>query len=86
MLYGAAYDRRGELWKLIHLGYHWSERPDLEFKVQGASSLLPSVNIVANAQTFTGVRIEIFDAQPTRLSRGKIRKRTDLGRLTREGR
>jgi hypothetical protein len=85
-LYAAAYDRRGELWKLIQLNYHWSEREDQPGRIEGINAFLPSTNIVVNTQTGTGVRIEVYDAQPTRLSRGKIRKRTDIGRLARQGR
>ena len=76
-LYAAAYDRRNELWKLIHMNHHWSEREDQPGRIEGLNTFLPSSNIVINVQTGTGVRIEIFDAQPTRLSRGKIRRRTD---------
>jgi len=85
-LYAAAYDRRNELWKLIHMNHHWSEREDQPGRIEGLNTFLPSSNIVINVQTGTGVRIEIFDAQPTRLSRGKIRRRTDIGRLARQGR
>ena len=85
-LYAAAYDRRDELWKIIQPAYHWSERPDQVKPIEGVNALLPSANIVVNVLTGTGVRIEIYDAQPTRMSRGKIRKQIDVGRLTRQGR
>ncbi len=80
-LYSAAYDRRGELWKLIYMNYHWSEREDQHKRIEGINSLLPGGIIVANIRTGTGVRIESYDARPTRLRRGRIRKQTDIGRL-----
>ncbi len=82
-LYAAAYDRRNELWKLIYMNQHWSEREDQPGRIEGINSLLQSAIIVANPQTGTGVRIEAYDAQPTRLRRGRLRKRTDIGRLAR---
>ena len=85
-LYAAAYDRRNELWKIIQPAYHWSQRPDQVKPIEGINSLMPSANIVVNVLTGTGVRIEVYDAQPTRLSRGKIRKQIDIGRLSRQGR
>ena len=85
-LYAVAYDRRGELWKLIHMNHHWSEREDQPTRIEGLNTFLPSSNIVINTQTGTGVRIEFYDAHPTRLKRGKIRRRTDIGRLARQGR
>ena len=85
-LYGAAWDRRGELWKLIFANYHWSEREDQPGRIEGINAFLPSSMFVVNVATWTGVRIEFYDAQPTRLKRGKIRKQTDIGRLSREGR
>jgi hypothetical protein len=39
-----------------------------------------------NVFTGTSVRLEIFDVQPTQLTRGQIRRQTDIGRLSREGR
>ena len=41
---------------------------------------------MVNVVTATGVRIEFFDAQPTRMRRGLIRKAIDIGRLARQGR
>ncbi len=38
-------------------------------------------DVVINAINGTGNRIEFWDARPTRLSKGKIRKATDVGRL-----
>lgn len=81
-LYAVAYDRRGDLWKLIMLNYHWSEREDQPGRIEGINTLLPSSIVVVNSQIGTGVRVEFYDAQPTRLRRGRIRKRTDIGRLS----
>jgi len=85
-LYVAAWDKRDELWKLIHLAHRWSERTDYKDKVKGVFTFLPNVFFVVNVVTATGVRVEFFDAHATRMSRGKIRKQIDLGRLSREGR
>ncbi len=86
LLYAAAYDRRDELWKLIINAHKWSERDDLHEPIPGVNAFLPAAFVLTNIRTGTGVRIEIFDAQPTRLKRGKIRKQIDIGRLAREGR
>jgi hypothetical protein len=88
ILYAAAYDRKGELWKLIYRAMRWTESPHQETKVNGETlrTLLPVVNILVNPITGTGVRIELYDVRPTRLSRGKIRRQIDIGRLSRQGR
>jgi len=85
-LYSAAWDRRDELWKLIYGISRWSERDDYENKITGINTFLPNAFFVVNVVTGTGVRLEVFDARATRLTRGKIRKLTDIGRLSREGR
>ncbi len=54
--------------------------------IPGVNSFLPAAFVLTNIRTGTGVRIEFFDVQPTRLKRGKIRKKIDIGRLAREGR
>ena len=79
------YDRRDELWKLILLTHRWTEREDQPGRIEGINAFLPTATIVVNAQIGTGVRIETFDVQPTRLRRGQIRKLTDIGRLSRRG-
>ena len=88
ILYAAAYDRKGELWKLIYRATRWSESPHQETKIDGETlrTLMPVVNILVNPITGTGVRIELYDVRPTRLSRGKIRRQIDIGRLSRQGR
>ncbi|MFQ5699138.1 MAG: DUF1329 domain-containing protein [Myxococcota bacterium] len=82
-LFAAAYDRHGELWKLIYMNNRWSEREDQPKRIRGINTFLRTCNIVVNIQIGTGVRIETFDVQPTRLRRGQIRKLTDIGRLNR---
>jgi hypothetical protein len=85
-LYAAAWDRRNELWKVMQLAHHWSEREDQPNRIEGVNALLPSCNILVNVMTGTGVRIELYDAQATRMKRGRLRKQIDIGRLAREGR
>jgi hypothetical protein len=87
-LYAAAYDRRDELWKVIHPIYHWSERDDLPTRVKDkdVNALLPSCFVLVNVVTGTGVRVEVFDAHATRMKRGRLRKQIDIGRLSRQGR
>ncbi len=88
ILYATAYDRKGELWKLIYAASRWTESEHQEVKIEGQElrAFLPVCNILVNPITGTGVRIELFDVRPTRLSRGKIRKQIDIGRLSRQGR
>ena len=87
ILYAVAYDRKDELWKLIMKASRWTESEHQEKKVkQELRTFLPVCNILVNPITGTGVRIEYFDVRATRLSRGKIRKQIDIGRLSREGR
>jgi hypothetical protein len=81
-LYATAYDRRGELWKLIYQNYRWSEREDQPGRIEGINSFLRTSNIVVNVRIGTGVRVDYYDVQPTRLRRGKIRRQTDIGRLS----
>jgi hypothetical protein len=85
-LYATAYDRRGDLWKLIYGTHHYSEREDQPHRIEGVNAFLRGSDIVVNVVTATGVRIEFFDAQPTRMRRGLIRKAIDIGRLSRQGR
>jgi len=86
ILYATAYDRRNELWKLIYGTNHYSEREDQPHRIEGVNAFLRSCDIVVNVVTATGVRVEFFDAQPTRMRRGLIRKAIDIGRLSRQGR
>ena len=88
ILYATAYDRKGELWKLIYRAMRWTESPHQEKKVEGVEmrAFLPVAQVLVNPITGTGVRIENFDVKATRMSKGKIRRRIDIGRLSREGR
>jgi hypothetical protein len=81
-LFAAAYDRRGDLWKLIYMNHRWSEREDQPGRIEGMNTFLRTSNIVVNAIIGTGVRIDYYDVQPTRLRRGQIRRLTDIGRLS----
>ena len=83
-----AYDRKGELWKLMYRAMRWTESPHQEKKVKGHElrAFLPVCQILVNPITGTGVRIENFDVEATRMSKGKIRRKIDIGRLSREGR
>ena len=85
-LYAAAWDRRNEVWKVSQFAHHWSEREDQPNRIDGVNALLPSAMILVNVMTGTGVRIEVYDAQATRLKRGRVRKQIDIGRLSRQGR
>ncbi len=80
-LYAVAYSRRGELWKIIQTAYRWAGREDQPDRIEGMRTFVPVCDIVANVITGTGNRIEFWDARPTRLKKGKIRKQTDVGRL-----
>jgi outer membrane lipoprotein-sorting protein len=82
-LYAMAYDRKGNLWKIIQSAHRWSESEGQPDRIDGLRTFLPVCDIVANVQTGTGNRIEFWDARPTRLSKSKIRKLTDVGRLHR---
>jgi hypothetical protein len=86
ILYSAAYDRKGELWKLIYHAFRWSESEDQPGKIRGIRAFLRVVDMLVNVRTGTGNRIEFWDAQPTKMSKREIRKKTDIGRLSREGR
>jgi hypothetical protein len=85
-LYAAAYDRRDEVWKLMMMAHKWSQRSDLHEPIPGVNAFLPAAFVLSNVVTGTGVRIEVFDVRPTRMSRGRIRKKIDIGRLSRQGR
>jgi hypothetical protein len=66
-MYSFAYDRKGELWKIIWHAKRWSGNEDFtEYEGTG-----------------TGNRIEIWDRNGTPpKSKGKIRRFIDVGRLT----
>jgi hypothetical protein len=87
-LYSFAYDRNGDLWKVILHNNRWSEAsqdPDYYPGWSGVPEprdLKVVSDIVLNVQTGTGNRIELWDAHGTPLdSRAKIRKYIDVRRL-----
>jgi hypothetical protein len=87
-LYSFAYDRKGELWKIIYHNKRWSDDGHAFYKGwEGVPEPRDSINvsdIVINVQTGTGNRIEFWDASGTPLpSSGKVRRYIDVGRLTR---
>ena len=94
-LYSFAYDRRGELWKIIWHNHRYSEDwngTDPRAKdgvwyhswegVEKPKDLRVTADIIVNVQTGTGNRIEASDNRGTPLrTRGKIRRYIDIGRL-----
>ncbi|MDJ0787046.1 MAG: DUF1329 domain-containing protein [Myxococcota bacterium] len=87
-LYSFAYDRKGELWKIIWHAHRWSDEDFEEYEgwenVPEPRDLAVVSDIIVNVQTGTGNRIEFFDRRGTPLkSKGKIRRFIDVGRLTR---
>ncbi|MEE8557466.1 MAG: DUF1329 domain-containing protein [Myxococcota bacterium] len=80
-MFSVAYSRRGELWKLLYQVHRWGEEEAQPDRIVGNRAFLPVCDVVINAINGTGNRIEFWDARPTRLSKGKIRKATDVGRL-----
>tara|TARA_Y100000588_G_scaffold237237_1_gene250904 strand:+ start:325 stop:1692 length:1368 start_codon:yes stop_codon:yes gene_type:complete len=86
-LYSLAYDRKGELWKLIWHNHRWSEDEPEWYEgwegVQRPRDLRVISDIIANAQTGTGNRIEFYDMHGTPFDKkGKIRRYIDIGRLS----
>jgi len=92
-LYSFAYDRKGELWKIIWHNHRWSEDnlPADEEPwyvgwegVEEPRDLTPVCDTVVNVQTGTGNRIEYWGGHGTPYpSVGKVRRYIDVGRLTR---
>ena len=86
-MYSAAYDRKGELWKIIWHNHRYSE-DDPEWYpgwegVPNPNDLRVVSDIIVNVQTGTGNRIDFWDAAGTPLkSQGRIRRYIDVGRLT----
>jgi hypothetical protein len=87
-LYSFAYDRKGELWKLIWHNHRWSEDPGFtEYKgwpgVEKPRDVTPVSDVVVNVQTGTGNRIEYWDRNGTPFdSKGALRRYIDQNRLT----
>ncbi len=90
-MYSFAYDHKEELWKIIWHNKRWSEDHSLTgawYKgwegVAEPRDLLIVSDIIVNAQTGTGNRIEFWDVHGTPpRSKGRIRRFIDVGRLTR---
>jgi hypothetical protein len=87
-LYSFAYDRKGELWKIIWHNHRWTEEPGYtEYKgwenVPEPRDHTVVCDIIVNVQTGTGNRIEFWDRSGTPMdSVGQIRRFIDVGRLT----
>ena len=86
-LYSFAYDRKGELWKIIWHNHRWSEDdPDYYPGWEGVPEprdMRAVSDTIINVQTGTGNRIEFWDAHGTPLkSKGRIRRYLSIGRLT----
>jgi Protein of unknown function (DUF1329) len=87
-LYSFAYDRKGELWKIIWHNHRWSEDPGYtEYTgwegVDKPRDLTVVSDTIVNVQTGTGNRIEFWNRSGTPLSSiGKVRRLIDVGRLT----
>jgi len=89
-LYSFAYDRKGELWKIITHNKRWSEDHTLTGDwymgwkdVEQPKDLIVVSDVIVNVQTGTGNRIEFWDRHGTPFkSKGRIRRFIDVGRLT----
>jgi len=87
-LYSFAYDRKGELWKLIWHNHRWSEDPGFaEYKgwpgVEKPRDITAVSDVIVNVQTGTGNRIETWDRSGTPFdSKGALRRYIDQNRLT----
>jgi hypothetical protein len=86
VLYAAAWDRNGELWKLIYGASRWSESDLQDAKVDGLRSFLRVCDILVNVKTGSGTRLEVYDLKPTRMSPDRVQRQINLGRLVRQGR
>jgi hypothetical protein len=87
-LYSFAYDRKGELWKLIWHNHRWSDDPGFpEYAgwpgVDPPRDITPVSDVVVNVQTGTGNRIEYWDRNGMPFdSKGALRRYIDQNRLT----
>ena len=88
--YSFAYDRKQELWKIIWHAKRWSEDESLtgpwfpgSAEIPENKTLVVVSDLIVNTQTGTGNRIEFWDAHSIPdMSKGKIRRYIDVGRLT----
>ncbi len=86
-LYSFAYDRKDSLWKIIWHNHRWSEDDPEWYKgwkgVKRPRDMRIVSDIIANAQTGTGNRIEFWDSHGTPLrNKAKVRRYIDVSRLT----
>jgi len=87
-MYSFAYDKKGELWKVIWHNHRWSDDPNFpEYTgwegVPEPRDLSVVSDTIVNVQTGTGNRIEFWDRSGSGFkSKGKIRRFIDVGRLT----
>ena len=87
-LYSFAYDRKGELWKVITHNHRWSDDPEFtEYiaweNVDQPRDLTVVSDTIVNVQTGTGNRIEFWSRTGVPMkSKGRIRRYIDVGRLT----
>jgi hypothetical protein len=86
-LYSFAYDRKESLWKIIWHNHRWSEDDPDWYKgwagVKRPRDMRIVSDIIANAQTGTGNRIEFWDSHGTPFkSKAKVRRYIDISRLT----
>ncbi|MCH2410865.1 DUF1329 domain-containing protein [Myxococcota bacterium] len=86
-LYSFAYDRKGELWKIIWHNHRWSEDDSEWYKswpgIDRPRDMRIVSDTIANAQTGTGNRIEFWDSHGTPFdNKAKVRRYIDIGRLS----
>ena len=94
-LYSFAYDRKAELWKVIHHVHRWSEDdlgPEKAREWYPAWENVPAprdLKLVSeallNVQTGTGNRIEFWNANGTQPDLRRLRQRLDVRSLSRGG-
>jgi hypothetical protein len=89
-LYSLAYDRNGELWKVIWHNHRWSEDERLTGRwyggwegVERPRDLRYVSDVIVNVQRGSGNRIEYWDSDGMPIEgAGKLREFIDVGRLT----
>jgi hypothetical protein len=95
-LYSFAYDRKGDLWKIIYHNHRWSDDVIAAYKGDSGKKYYPGwdgvpdprdimtvSDTIVNVQTGTGNRIEFWSRNGAPLSsKGKVRRYIDIGRLT----
>jgi hypothetical protein len=94
-LYSFAYDRKGDLWKIIYHNHRWSEDdlgPEKARQWYPAWEGVPAprdLKIVSeallNVQTGTGNRIDFWNVQGSQPDLRELRRKLDVGSLARGG-